>query len=407
MKTWLKVTLVAGAIAGVSLGAVVIQRVAAQTVTVESGEVEQRVVARAVVVPIDGIAHVVARIDGKVSRVLVREGDLVKKGELLAELVADTASDELARREAEHRSLVMTERALAAGARPEERAALDAEVRAAEHELAAATDRRARDEKLLGSGAVTQEILDGSRRSEEIARARVDAARARRRLAGRGARAVDISAAKARADAAQATIDAARHELDWTRLESPMDGVVLERRIDEGDVIANARMGGTIAFEIADPSRTELHAEVEEIDAMRIRAGLPVTITWPGGRGALGTGKLTRVGAQLQRRTIGAADARERGEGWVRSAWIEPKWGPSVEGGLPIGQRVEVRIVLPSERVSARVPRSAIRVHDGRATVSVAGGLLFRDAPVELGAADERYVEVRGVSPGASIRAER
>lgn len=389
-----------------SLGAVVYRRVSAKTVTIASGKVEQCVVARAEIVPVGGVAEVRVRIDGTVRDVHVREGDPVTKGQALAEIDADTAGDELARREAEGRSLVATAHAVAAGARPEERAALEAEVRAARHELDSATDRHDREEKLAASGAATKEELDSAARAEEIARARLDGARARQDLAAHGARAEDVRAARARVQAAEAVIAEARHELDWTRLVAPIDGVVLERRIDTGDVIANARMGSVVAFQIADAAHTELHGEIEEIDAARVRVGLPVTVTWPGGRGDLGTGKLTRIGARLERRSIGAADARERGEGWVRSVWIAPEWKPGT-GALPVGQRVEVRIALPPRRVGSRVPRSAITVRDGRPTVRVARGLLWSDEPVQLGAADDRFVEIRGIAPGATVNVER
>ncbi len=396
-----------GVVAASAAGAVIYQRVAPETVRVSSGEVEQRVVARAEVVPVDGVAEVRARIDGTVLAVHVREGDHVTQGQPLAEIQADTVGDELARREAEGRSLAATARSVAAGTRPEERAALRAEVRAARHEHDLASGRNARDKQLHASGALTQEQLDESARAEEIARARLDAIQARLELAVHGARADDVHAARARVTAAEAVIAEARHELDWTHLRAPIEGVVLARNIDPGDVITNARMGGTIVFEIADVSHTELHAEVEEIDAARIRVGLPVTITWPGGLGDLGKGKLTRLGARLQRRAIGAADARERGEGWVRSAWIAPSWSAGAAGGLPVGQRVEVRLVLPPRRVDSRVPRRAIIVRDGRPAVRVASGLLWHDEPVQLGVADDRFVEIRGVAPGVAIRVVR
>lgn len=407
MKTRHKLWIGAALAGAAGLAATVYQRVTPATVNVDSGEVEQRVVARAEVVPVDGVAEVRARIDGTVLAVHVRQGDVVKKGQLLAEIEADTMGDELERRVAERRSLVATAHAVAAGARPEERAALDAEVRAARHELELASERHLREQKLRASEAATQEELDEAARAEDIARARLDGARARQKLAEHGARADDVRAARARVQAAEAVIAQARHELDWTHLAAPIDGVVLERRIDPGDVLTNTQIGSVVAFEIADTSRCELHAEVEEIDAARVRAGLPVTITWPGGRGQLGTGTLTRLGARLERRSIGAADARERGEGWVRSVWIAPAWNADFAGGLPVGQRVEIRIGLPPRRVDSRVPRSAIVVRDGKPSVGVAHGLLWRDEPVQLGVADDRFVEIRGVAPGSAIRVVR
>ena len=107
--------------------------------------------------------------------------------------------------------------------------------------------------------------------------------------------------------------------------------------------------------------------------------------------------------AQLQRRSIGAFDARERGEGWVRVGWIDVRWED--DRVMPLGQRVEVVAELPPRKVTARVPRESVRVRNGRATVDLVSGLGFRETPVRLGAADDTHVEVSGLPVGARVRA--
>ncbi len=58
----------------------------AESAKVEAGELREKVVARAVVIPLAGTAEVRPRIDGQVVRVHVREGMRVKAGDLLAEI---------------------------------------------------------------------------------------------------------------------------------------------------------------------------------------------------------------------------------------------------------------------------------------------------------------------------------
>jgi hypothetical protein len=68
-----------------------------------------------------------------------------------------------------------------------------------------------------------------------------------------------------------------------------------------------------------------------------------------GGRGELGHGRITRLGAGLQKRTLGADDARIRAESRVRGAWVEL----AAEAGrapLPLGKRLEAKIALPRAR---------------------------------------------------------
>ena len=119
-----------------------------ETVRVAPGELRERLVCRAAVVPSDGVANVRARVPGRARRVLVREGDRVAQGQLLAELEGDDLVAELARAEADERALGATAAALAEGARPEERTALEAELLAARAELDLARDRAAREGRL-------------------------------------------------------------------------------------------------------------------------------------------------------------------------------------------------------------------------------------------------------------------
>src|SRR5690606_1838211 len=138
----------------------------------------------------------------------------------------------------------------------------------------------------------------------------------------------------------------------------------------------------------------------EDVDAMKIAPGLAVAITSLGGVHELGRGTLDRVSPRLGRRTIGASDARMRAETQVRSAWV--RWDGAA--AQPIGLRVEAHIQLPAKQVPARVPRTAVEIRDGHAHVEVPHyGLLPDERAVELGAADARWVEIKGVAPGTRI----
>lgn len=381
-------------------------RATAETATVEAGDVGERIVARAVVVPREGVAEVRPRSDGKVLAVLVREGQRVKSGELLAEIEPETVASEVTRREAELDSLRGSANSVAQGARPEEISLAEAELRATKEELELAETRAAREQKLADRGVSAVAAADEAKRSLGVARARVEAADARLRLAKAGGSKSDVTAANARVRAARAAVSQAKQELDKTKIFAPIAGVVLLRGIDPGDVIAGSAAGvGAPVFEIADVSNVELRMEVEEVDSSRLVAGLAVRVKPSGRPETLGTGTVSRVGARLQRRSIGAFDARERGEGWVRVGWVDVRWED--DRVMPLGQRVEVVAELPPRKVAARVPRESVRIRNGRATVDLASGLGFRETAVQLGAADDTHVEVSGLPVGARVRARK
>jgi hypothetical protein len=159
--------------------------------------------------------------------------------------------------------------------------------------------------------------------------------------------------------------------------------------------------GSTVVFELADVSRTELRVEVEELDAARLLVESPVVVRAPGQETALGKGRIARVSSRLERRTIDADDARVRADGQVRASWLE--WSEPPTPPLPVGQRVDCVINLPERQAASVVPRRAVRVKNGQATVSVPWGPIALDRRVELGAADDERVEVRGISPGTTV----
>lgn len=374
----------------------------AATTRLEPAIILEQVLARAVVVPRRGVAEVRPRIDGRVLSVSVSEGEQVKAGQLLAELEPESARTAVALREAEAQSLGYSARSVRQGARSEEIDAAEAELRAAAAELALLQERQAREEELDRRGASTTERVQEARRASEIAQARVEGARARSKLARAGGRASDTRAADARVTAARAATELARLELERTRLVAPIDGVVLARRVDPGDTLLGAQAGvAPSAFELADAQDLELRVEVEELLADRVSVGTLVRVTTPGGSRTVGEGRLVRVGGRLEPRTIGAQDARERGEGWVRAAWAEVTW-PG--GAPPLGQRFEVILQLGERRVEAAAPRGAVRVTGGRAVVERAWGPLSLSTPVHLGLADDQRVEVRGLPPGTVLR---
>lgn len=369
------------------------------TVRVEPASLTERLVARAEVVSTEGVAEVRARAEGRVLRVLVREGDRVEEGQLLAEIEAESFEAEVLRRQAERSALDANAAAVAAPARPEDRALAEAEAAAARREYELARDRAARAERLRGSGAGAEAEATSAQSLASVALERVHMAEARVRMMTRGGRDVDVRAARARVEAASASVELARRDLARTRIVAPIAGAVLARRIDPGDTVS---LPSTEAlFDIADPSRVEVRAEIEELDAPRVTVGMPVFVTLVGSDDRLAEGTVARVSPRLERRRVGVEDVRVRADGVIRMAWI------SLTGGanLAIGQRLDAHLSFAPREVSTTLPRDAVRVLDGRALVRTPryAGLWFEDRPVRLGIADARRVEIRGLPRGAVV----
>jgi multidrug resistance efflux pump len=383
---------------------------------VEEGSIDQRVIARAIVVPIDGIAEVRPRVEGRVTRVVVREGDAVKAGDVLAEIEVEDLRAEVARQRAERAAVESDARSIREGARPEEQAAAEGDLQAARDELAIAVDHASREQKLFLSGSTSEASTQTAQRAADLARSRVLGAEARAQLARAGGRRTAVLAADERAAAASEALRVAESVLRRGTLVAPIDGVVVARRIDPGDVVTAAATGAggaeTAVFEIADTTKTEVRIEVLDVDADMIRVGQHVTFTAEGGGPALAEGHVARINPELQRRTIGLEDARVRSDRRIRPAWVTLDGAPLAKTDDPrdeprtlaIGERLEGVVLVAQRKVYARVLKSAVQVRDGQPVLESPWGPFARALPVTLGASSDRFVEVTGAPPGTVVR---
>lgn len=186
------------------------------------------------------------------------------------------------------------------------------------------------------------------------------------------------------------------------KLGAPIAGVILERHCEAGDYALAAEHGAPRPlFVLVDPSRTEVRLEVEEADASALTVGLAAQVKQVGGeQTAAGSGHVERVSARLERRTIGADDARVRAEGLVRVGTI--KWDGE-RPDWPLGARVDVVLQVRHRDATIRVPRGALSVRDGRHVVEQPLAFWTREVPVEVVAIDDAYAEVRGLAPGTEV----
>lgn len=91
--------------------------------------------------------------------------------------------------------------------------------------------------------------------------------------------AADVKAAQAQVTQARANLDLAQTNLNYTRIFSPIDGVVLSRNVDIGQTVA-ASLQAPVLFTIArDLREMQVHASVDEADVGKLREGMPATFT--------------------------------------------------------------------------------------------------------------------------------
>jgi HlyD family secretion protein len=199
-----------------------------------------------------------ARIGSEVTGVLaarhVREGDVVKAGDVLLEIRNDQQQARVAELEA-------ALQALAVSTRPQALAAL----REAEDALLRATSELKRRETLFAASQVSQEQLEQARSAEVAARAARDRSQAQLdALASGGAEEQQL----------QQRLLAARAELDKTTIRANVEGIVQTRNVEPGDLV----QPGATLLEIARANSREIVVPVDEKIFAGIALGQQATI---------------------------------------------------------------------------------------------------------------------------------
>ncbi len=247
------------------------------------------------------------RVPGQVIRVLVRENQPVKKGDLLfeldpadyaarvqqAEADLDLAVSQATVVEASARGGLSTAQAGLtasaaglAGSAAQVDAARAAVTRAEAEARRAASDLE-RVRALKAGDAISQERFDSVLATNDAAQAALAAARAQLTSAEEGRRSAEgrvreaagrlvvsspidaqIAAAHARVRAAQATLDLARNQLAYTRVSAPTDGVLSRLQAREGGLVA----AGQVMAQLV-PARLYVTANFKETQIGQMRPG--------------------------------------------------------------------------------------------------------------------------------------
>ncbi len=96
-----------------------------------------------------------------------------------------------------------------------------------------------------------------------------------------------VGIAKADVTLAEANLASARADLDKAEIRSPIDGIVLDRAAEQGQIVA-ASLNAPVLFTLAgDLRRMELRVSVDEADIGRVERGQSAWFTvdaWPGRR---------------------------------------------------------------------------------------------------------------------------
>ncbi len=195
-----------------------------------------------------------ATVTGRIAEVLVREGDRVQAGQLLARLDAD----ELQAQAEQAQANLELARARAGSQQELALPTSQATLAQASANLAAARQEARRSRDLLARGFVAQARVDETERAVQVAQAQVDAAQAAAKVNRVGGN--EVVQARLRVREAQAAAALAQARLQQTRIVAPAAGRIVLRSVDPGQIV----QPGRVLFQFAADGSTQLLAQADE-----------------------------------------------------------------------------------------------------------------------------------------------
>src|SRR5262245_3587896 len=342
---------------------------------------------------------------GKVTRLAVHEGDRVKSGQFLLEIDPRQLEGQLQRGEASV--------AAARSGLQQARTAIEQ----ARANLELARQQLQRQEELWKDGLTTRETLERAQNDVKVREAELKT------------REQDIETREQQIRQEQASLSTTRYSLSQIIINSPMDGIVTRRNIEEGEtaVVGTMNNAGTVLLTIADMSVIEAEVEVDETDIPTVTLGQEAKVTIDAVPDKSFKGRVTEIGNSPIQAT--GQNSQQKATNFKVVITLQEAV-PDVRPGFTctaeiVTARRDAAIAVPIQALTVRemlFDRAGQLVHEPppnrrrksgsvEPTVSAAepppghtrketeGVFVLRDGravfvPVKLGIAGERYFEV-------------
>jgi HlyD family secretion protein len=208
----------------------------------------------------------------------------LKRGDKVAQNAPAFALEQESERAARTEAAARVERAQAVlanlkkGKRPDEIAALQAQVNQAQAALQLSTSNLAREKQLVAAKFVSPARLDEARTAVERDQAQVKEAQAQLRVAQQGARSDEIRAAEQDLGAAQAQLAQAEWKLDQKTLRTPAAADVIDILYREGELVP----AGSPVVTLLPPQNIKARFFVPETLLGTLRLGQDVSLRCDG-----------------------------------------------------------------------------------------------------------------------------
>ena len=407
------VVLVAGAVVGANFYFKKDKGLPVTTDTIKARDLEAVVSASGKIQP-KRLVKISAETPGRVVNLAVNEGDRVRIGQLLLQI--DPKS--LQRRvEGNSASLEAAQGAIAQ---------LRQGVETAKAQLLQAQQSLARQQDLWKQQLTTREALDKAVNDVKVAESAVQE------------REKQITPQESRINQEKATLESARYDLSKVRMESPIEGIVTRRNVQEGETAVTGTMNnaGTVLLELADMGVIQAEVEVDETNVPHVQIGQVAKITIDAIPDKTFKGHVSEIGNSPIQSTGGAAGTQATNfkvvvildepvpdvrPGFTCTADITTATRKNItavpipavavreliydaKGGVVKPPRVEGR-----RNASPAAAAAPVELEPGQTRKETEGVFVIRNnraefVPVKIGIAGDKFFEVlSGIKPGDEV----
>jgi HlyD family secretion protein len=331
-------------------------------------------------------ANVMAKISAPVQKFYVNRGDHVKQGQLLAVL----ENRDLTSAAAEGQSGVAQ---ADSNLRATEGATIPESVGKAQIDLEAARDARDNAKKVLDSrqqlfqqGALARRQVDESQLAYSQAIAQYRAADEHLKTLQSVSKEEQIKGAAAQVQSAKAHYEGLEAQVSYSRVTTPIAGVIADRPVNAGEMAA----AGAPLVTIVDISRVIARVNVPQNDAAAVKLGQTASVTQPGNADQF-QGKVTVVSPEADPNTT------------TVQVWIQIE-NPGER--LKPGSAVHAAIATEVYKAASVVPVAAILPGEegGTAVLTVSSDSIAHRRAVKLGVREGNQVQIlNGVTPGEEV----
>lgn len=272
-----------------------------------------------------------ATIRERITRILVKEGEIVTEGQVLVELDSQMTIAELEMARAGVQLAQADCDRLRTGATQNEK---DEAHQMCEHryaEMLTASKMHERGLRLAKSNTISKADLDEYESRAQSTKALYAAAQAHFAAINDPARIEDIQSTEARLAAAKAKLSVVEAALAKTRIVAPSHGEILQVNVEIGELPSEEPM-----LIMCDTSSLQVRASVDEFDALRVRIGQTVRIKSNALQNKSFEGRVSKIRPRMHQKEVVSERPNTHMDTRSREIWVEIPAGLPLIVGLPV-----------------------------------------------------------------------